>query len=89
MWLVKNRGRFMSDARWLSHSTIVFKLPQWLQVISVSCYLPRVDGFVMIKRKALRNICCLSHDILVVKLKMFAIGVKKVLSNELMYLKVM
>lgn len=85
---MKNRVRFVSDARWLSHSTIVFKLPQWLQVIPVPCYLPRVDGFVMIKREARRNICCLSHDILMVKLKMFAIGKKELLSNELMYLKV-
>lgn len=85
---MKNRVRFVSDARWPSHSTIVFKLPQWLQVISVPYYLPRVDGFVTIKREARRNICCLSHDILVVKLKMFVIGEKELLSNELIYLKV-
>lgn len=72
----------------MRHSTIVFKLPQWLQVISVSCYLPRVEGFVMIKRKAQRNICCLHHDTLVVTLKMLAIGEKKLLSSELRYLKV-
>lgn len=62
---------------WATRSTLIFKLPQWLQVISAPCYLPKVEGFVMAKRKAQRNICCLSHDILVVKLKMFAIGEKK------------
>lgn len=78
MWLVKNnRIRFRADTRGLAYSTVVLKLAQWLQVIPVFCYLPRVEDFVKINRKAQRNICCLNHDILVVKLKMFAVGEKK------------
>lgn len=42
----------------------------------------------MMKRKAQRNICCVSHDIWVEKLKKFALSEKKFLSNELMYSKV-